>query len=201
MLLIIFALLLALIMNEIFLQKTMIKNASAIIASGIGVYWDQNCTKSVASINWGVLSPGDSKTITLYIRNEEDVSLTITITATNWNPSNANKYLTLSCQQNNTCLKPQKTIEIQLTLQVSPNIRDIEGFNFDILFEGKEKIFLPTDVNKDGIVDLIDVTTVALAFGSKPGDPNWNENADINKNNVVNFADYALVINDFGKSS
>ena len=167
----------------------------------IGVYWDQNCTKTVTSIKWGILSPGDTKTITLYTRNEDNTSLVLTITTINWNPNNANQFLTLSCKQNNTTIEPQKTIKIQLTLQVSPNIKGIKDFSFDVVFEGKDQKFLPTDVNKDGIVDLRDVVIVCAAFGSKPGDPNWHEDADIDKNGVINIIDVMLVVNDFGKTS
>jgi hypothetical protein len=38
---------------------------------------------------------------------------------------------------------------------------------------------LPGDINADGIVGLADLVLLAQAYGSTPGDPNWNENADI----------------------
>ncbi|MEM2568286.1 MAG: dockerin type I domain-containing protein, partial [Candidatus Bathyarchaeia archaeon] len=89
----------------------------------------------------------------------------------------------------------------QLTLQVNPNIKGIKDFSFDINFEGKSKTFLPTDLNKDGIVDIIDIAIVAKAYGSKPGDPNWNEIADIDKNGVVDILDVSAVARDYGKTS
>lgn len=192
---------LIIVFNEAFLRQDIIKNASAISPNKVGVYWDQNCTKTVTSIKWGVLSPGDTKTITLYTRNEDNTSLVLTITTTNWNPNNANQFLTLSCKQNNTKIEPQKTIKIQLTLQVNPNIKGIKDFSFDINFEGKSQTFLPTDLNKDGIVDVIDIAIVAKAHGSKPGDPNWNEIADIDKNGVVDILDVSAVARDYGKTS
>jgi hypothetical protein len=34
------------------------------------------------------------------------------------------------------------------------------------------------DINKNGTVNLNDLVLLALAFGSKLGDPNWNPSAD-----------------------
>jgi hypothetical protein len=57
-----------------------------------------------------------------------------------------------------------------------------------------------TDLNKDCTVNILDVSTVAKAYGSKPGDPNWNETADLNKNNVVNILDISTIAKDYGKT-
>jgi len=193
--------LLTLLLSQTILPHGIIKNASAITTNNLGVYWDQNCTKLATSINWGVLSPGDNKSITLYIRNEDNANLKLTITIINWNPEKAKQYLTLSCKQNNTLIEPQKTLKIQLTLQVKQDTKDIKDFSFDIAFEGKNQTFLPTDINKDGRVDLIDIVLVAAAYGSKPGDPNWNEDADIDKNGIIDIIDVSLVARDYGKTS
>jgi hypothetical protein len=42
---------------------------------------------------------------------------------------------------------------------------------------------------------------VALAYGSKPGDTNWNEIADINKDGCIDLIDLAMVARDYGKTS
>jgi hypothetical protein len=36
------------------------------------------------------------------------------------------------------------------------------------------------DTNYDGIVDIYDAVLASAAYGSKPGDPNWNPDADLN---------------------
>jgi hypothetical protein len=56
---------------------------------------------------------------------------------------------------------------------------------------------LMADVNKDGNVNMLDLTLVIRAFMSKPGDPNWNKQADCNKDNVVNMLDIFIAINEF----
>lgn len=37
----------------------------------------------------------------------------------------------------------------------------------------------PADLNSDGKVNIYDLVLAAQAYGSVPGDPNWNEDADL----------------------
>jgi len=57
---------------------------------------------------------------------------------------------------------------------------------------------LCSDVNGDGVVDIYDVCTVAIAVGSYPEHPGWNPKADLNHDEVVNILDMVLVAKDFG---
>jgi len=56
------------------------------------------------------------------------------------------------------------------------------------------------DINSDNCVDIFDIVTVAVAFGSKPGDSNWNVLADINNDNLVDIFDIAVVAINFGET-
>jgi peroxiredoxin len=56
------------------------------------------------------------------------------------------------------------------------------------------------DINGDGKVDKIDVSTVAKSFGSRLGDERWNEAADLNNDGIINIIDIALVALQYGKS-
>jgi len=62
------------------------------------------------------------------------------------------------------------------------------------------------DLNNDGAVDIFDVVTVAKAFGSEPGDSNWNSVADINNafgdgvgDGSVDIFDVVTIAKNFGK--
>ncbi len=57
-----------------------------------------------------------------------------------------------------------------------------------------------TDLNKDGKVNIQDITIVAVAYGSKPGDPKWNAIADLDKNGQINIIDISMVAKDYGKT-
>ena len=56
------------------------------------------------------------------------------------------------------------------------------------------------DVNGDNKVDLKDVFAVALAYGSYPGTPKWNENYDFNKDEKIDLKDYYYVCMNYGKT-
>jgi len=195
------AILIMLLAQKTLLQDKPIPNVSAVSTTKIGVYWDQNCTKTVTSIKWGVLSPGETKNITVYVRNEDNTTIILKVNTTNWNPEKAPEFLNFSYYPINLEIEIQKTAKITLTLHVHQNTSTIKQFSFDIIFEGKTQTYLPTDLNKDGIVNMLDIMIVASAYGSRPGDPNWNETADITKDGIVNMRDVILVVSDYGKAS
>jgi parallel beta-helix repeat protein len=55
------------------------------------------------------------------------------------------------------------------------------------------------DLNRDGQVNIIDVSGVARAFGCRPGDPNWNPIVDMDLNEVINIVDISKVAREFGR--
>ncbi len=57
-----------------------------------------------------------------------------------------------------------------------------------------------SDVNNDGIVNIQDITIVAIAYMSTPEDDNWNPIADIDNNGKINIVDISIVAKDFGKT-
>jgi hypothetical protein len=64
-----------------------ISNVGTVGGIGVGIYMDQNCATPATSISWGNLSPGSSKTVTLYVRNEGSIVATLSMATNNWNPS------------------------------------------------------------------------------------------------------------------
>ena len=59
---------------------------------------------------------------------------------------------------------------------------------------------LETDLNDDGTVNIVDISIVAIAFGSAPEDPYWNIIADLNNDQVINILDISMVAKDYGKT-
>ena len=68
------------------------------------------------------------------------------------------------------------------------------------LIDGWVFVAMPGDVNADGIVDIFDIATFALAFGSTPSEPNWNPVADINSDGIVDIFDLVVVALHFGET-
>lgn len=54
------------------------------------------------------------------------------------------------------------------------------------------------DLNRDQVVDILDIVTVASAFSSIPGDLNWNPTADVNDDHLVDILDLVTVASSFG---
>jgi len=57
------------------------------------------------------------------------------------------------------------------------------------------------DLNNDGVVDIYDIVTIAEAFGSVPGDPNWNSIADLVQDEVIDIFDVVLLAKNFGRTA
>ncbi len=59
---------------------------------------------------------------------------------------------------------------------------------------------LASDVNADGIVNILDLVFVASHFGETHSEDQY-PNPDVNRDDIVNIEDLTLVANHFGKYS
>ena len=69
------------------------------------------------------------------------------------------------------------------------------------LVDGWILVTMPGDVNGDGVVDIFDCVTIALAYSSTPNDPNWSPNADITNDNLIDIFDLVIVALHFGETN
>jgi len=113
-----------------------VSNAGTVKAIGVGVYWNNECTDPLSSIDWGILEPGSSKNVTCYIRNEGNSVSTLSMYASNWNPSNASDYLTLSWDYGGQSINPEDVAQVTFKLSVDASIDGITSFSFDITIVG-----------------------------------------------------------------
>ena len=120
------------------LRNQTISNAGSVKAIGVGVYWDQVCTSTVSSIDWGIMEPGANVNKTVYIRNEGNALARLTIAASNWNPSSASSYMTLSWDYGGQILNVGEVVQVKLTFSVSSDITGITSFSFDITITASE---------------------------------------------------------------
>jgi hypothetical protein len=56
------------------------------------------------------------------------------------------------------------------------------------------------DVNGDEIVNVMDVTIVSLSYGTFEGEPNYNPEADITKDGIVDMGDLVVVARHLGET-
>jgi hypothetical protein len=71
----------------------------------------------------------------------------------------------------------------------------------NLLVDGYVKIKMLGDIDGNGIIDIYDVVTTALSYGSKPGDPMWNEDADLAPDyGIIDIYDVVTVTAQYGKT-
>lgn len=103
---------------------------------GLGVYWDPECTNATSSLDFGLLTPGSSRDFDLYLRNEGDLDLNLSMTSENWDSANATDYLTLTWDREGQQIIPDEVIACVITLYVSEDIEGISSFSLDIIVSG-----------------------------------------------------------------
>jgi len=174
-----------------------ITNVSGVETESVGVYWDSKCTKRIFSIDWGTLTPGSTKSIVVYIRNEVEERIYLIMSTTNWNPSKASDYITLRWNYTGQRINPGEALQITLTLSISRQIEGITSFSFDILVTGGARLL--GDVDGSGAVDWVDLGLFGLAYETVPGDPNWNPAADFDNNGKVDWQDLSILGRNYGQ--
>lgn len=61
-----------------------------------------------------------------------------------------------------------------------------------------KKVKMLGDVDGDKDIDIYDVVSVTSRYNSKLGDPNWNVQADLIRNNIINIYDVVAVAGKYG---
>lgn len=87
-----------------------------------------------------------------------------------------------------------------MSIKVSHWLRRTVNFpstNGDIT--GQNLTLLNGDVDDDNEVTIGDYAQLSSAFGSAPGDPNWNAMADLDGDDEVTIGDFSLLSNNFGE--
>jgi len=78
----------------------------------------------------------------------------------------------------------------ELVTNVTVGVNETVEVDFGTTREG--------DSNGNDAVTAIDFSLLAGAFGSIPGDPNWNANCDFDRNDAVTAMDFSLLAGNFG---
>jgi subtilisin family serine protease len=66
--------------------------------------------------------------------------------------------------------------------------------------DGSVKVKMPGDINGDGAVNVVDLSIVALAYGSFAEEPDYNPDADLNDDDIVDMKDLFVVARNLGKT-
>jgi hypothetical protein len=102
------------------------------VGLNIDVYSDAQCMSTLTSIDWGTLSPGGNKNVTVYVRNEGETNEVLSVNCHNWTPAQALNYMTITSNYTGTPLQPGLVLPLTLTLAVSQSISQITDFGVNI---------------------------------------------------------------------
>lgn len=95
-----------------------------------------NLELNINVIDWGVLVPGAQKNVSVLLTNTGNIPCELYVSAVNWDPPDAEKFLVISWDLEGACLEPGSTIGACLVLNVDPQISvlsKIEAFSMDIV--------------------------------------------------------------------
>jgi len=120
------------------LGRVTLPNMGTVKAMGVGVYWDISCNNQVTSIDWGVVEPGATKDVTVYIRNEGNAPEILSLETSNWNPSLAASYMSVSWDYGGQVIEVGAAFQVRLRLSVSDGIDGITNFSFDVVITGTD---------------------------------------------------------------
>jgi len=116
-------------------QQVAFQSTGLIKSISVGVYWDVNCTIQVGGIDWGIMEPGENITREVYLINEGNAEVVLSIWAANWSSPEVEEFMDFSSDYQDDQVVIADKIPLKLILHVSPEIRDIETFGFDIVIE------------------------------------------------------------------
>jgi|GEM_PF-1245267 hypothetical protein len=106
---------------------------------------------------------------------------------------------------------------INLSSSGGYTLRDVEPGTYDIAFKashwlrvvvpvtvstsdvsGVDVVLTNGDIDGDNEVTLLDFGALVAAFGSMPGDDNWNSDADLDGDEEVTLLDFGVLVQNFG---
>ena len=111
-------------------------NTGTLKKIGVGIYTNSLCNNPVSSLSWGLIEPNCNQYLTAYVKNEGNSPTTISLHSSNWNPLNAESYVSITWNYDGEILDPEESIRVTFILTVSPNVEEISTFNFDVIIVG-----------------------------------------------------------------
>ena len=105
-------------------------------SAGIGIYSNSQCNSQLSSMTWGTLEPGAAQNIVCYIKNEGTMPTILSMQTSDWTPSTASDYLSLTWDYSELAIDPGVVVQITFMLNVSPDVTGITNFSFDVIIIG-----------------------------------------------------------------
>jgi hypothetical protein len=112
-------------------NRTTSHHSGSIKGVRVGIYWDKLCKNTTSLVDWGTLEPGTTKSIVLYLRNQGNAAVTLSLQTSNWNPSNTSRTMTLNWNYTDNPISAGRVVPVKLSITVSSNATELNDFSFD----------------------------------------------------------------------
>ena len=89
----------------------------------------------VTSIDWGTIEPGSNVNRTVNFKSVGNVPVTLSFNTSNWQPPQAQQYISLSWNYTGAQVK-QAWTPVKFTLSVNRAVVNVTSFSFDITITG-----------------------------------------------------------------
>jgi len=112
-------------------------NTGTVTGKGVEVFWDSAGTNKTTLISWGTLSPGDTRSCLVYVKNVGYDPVTLSMTTSAWVPSNASRSISLVWNCTGYVLPLHNAfVACNLVLNVSSSTTGITDFSFNMTIAG-----------------------------------------------------------------
>jgi hypothetical protein len=88
-------------------------------------------------------------------------------------------------------------VRLQFELYYTGTPNTAETFTLTVSFHANAPT-IPGDVNGDGKVDVFDLYALGKAYNSTDGGGNWNPNADLNHDQIIDAEDLSILNDNYG---
>jgi hypothetical protein len=110
--------------------------AAIVGTTTLDIYTDAAATATCTSIQWGTLHPSGTITKIIYLQNTGNTAETLSMSATEWTPTEASSVLNLTWNKEGTTLAAGEIVQATLTLTAAADTGLVTNFSLNIVISG-----------------------------------------------------------------
>jgi len=129
-------LLVSVVASGVLVTSESVRTSGILATANLGVYSDSACTQSLSAIDWGLVTPGATVSRTVYVKNLGTAQVTLSLSASSWNPAAANGPVSMSWNRQEAALTSGQVTSATLMLSVSSGVSGFTSFSVDAVITG-----------------------------------------------------------------
>ena len=115
-----------------------VPSSGVVLIGKLGIFSDSACTSPLTKVDWGTLRLNSTYSQTAYLKNLGNTPLLLSMNTSDYNPPEAQNFLSLTWNLEGTTISPDQVLEINFTLQVGSGDCNFTDFTFLINIIGIE---------------------------------------------------------------